>query len=164
MLTRKSRLEAPMKQKARERTVARKTESESLFGGKTKPHKPDCCQAVIVVETFRRADALVKGMTFKEEKSHGPGDFNCVAGKKHNKELNSVLICDTTSAYLCAFKRADHKPHFVLPAEKAAEYIVRIVNGKIMEESAWPSNSNKNPTDQMFLFGFHHRHKKDRMA
>ena len=116
--------------------MARKTESTTLFGGKTKPHKPDCCQAVIVVKTFRCGDALVKGTTFEEEKSCGPGDFNCVAGKKHNKESNSVLLCDTTSAHLCAFKRPDLEPHFVLPAEKAAKCIRTIVNGEIMEVSA----------------------------
>ena len=103
--------------------MARKTESVTLFGGKTKPHKPESCQAAIVVKTFCRGNALVKGMTFKEEKSHGPGDFNCVAGKKHNKELNSVLICDTTLAHLCGFKRADLKPHFLLPTKKVAEHI-----------------------------------------
>ena len=116
--------------------MARKKQSATLFGGKTQPHKPESCQAVIVVKTFHRGNALVKGITFEEEKSHGPGDFNCVAGKKHNKELNSVLTCDTTSARLHAFKQADLEPHFVPPAEKAAKHIVRIVNGKIMEESA----------------------------
>ena len=125
-----------MKKKARDRTVARKTESATLFKGKTKPHKVDCCQAAIVIKTFCGGPALVKGMTFEKEKSHGPGDFNCVAGKKHDKELNGVLICDTTLAHLCAFKRADLKPHFVLPAKKAAKCIIRIVNGEIMEESA----------------------------
>ena len=116
--------------------MVRKTESTSLFRGQTKPHKADRCQAVIVIETFRRGNAVVKGMTFEEEKSCGPGDFNCVAGKKHDKELNGVLICDTTLAHLCAFKRADLEPHFVLPAKKAAEHIVKIVNGEIVEESA----------------------------
>ena len=118
----------------------RKTNSAAftagLFKGKTKPHKLDCCQAVIVVKTFHRGNALVKGMTFEEEKSHGPGDFNYVARKKHNKESNSVLICDTTSVRPHAFKRADLEPHFVLPAKKAAKHIIRIVNGKIVEESA----------------------------
>ena len=135
-LPEKSRGEAPMKKKARDRTVARKTESATLFDGKTKPHKADRCQAVIVIETFRRGNALVKGITFEREKSYGPGDFNYVAGEKHNKKLNGVLLCDTTSAYLCAFKRADLKPHFVLPTEKAAKYICTIVNGKNMEQSA----------------------------
>ena len=135
-LPEKSRGEAPMEQKARERTMARKKQSKTSFGGETQPHKPESCQAVIVIETFRRGNAVVKGMTFEEEKSCGPGDFNCVAGKKHNKKLNSVLICDTTLAHLHAFKRADLKPHFVLPTKKAAEHIVKIVNGEIMEESA----------------------------
>ena len=125
-----------MEQKARERTMARKKKSTTLFGGETQPHKPESCQAVIVIETFRRGNAVVKGMTFEEEKSHGPGDFNHVAGKKHDKKLNSVLICDTTLAHLHAFKRADLKPHFVLPTKKAAECIVKIVNGEIVEESA----------------------------
>ena len=125
-----------MEQKARERTVARKKKSTTLFGGKTQPHKPESCQAAIVIETFRRGNALVKGITFEREKSYGPGDFNYVAGEKHNKKLNGVLLCDTTSAYLYAFKRADLKPHFVLPTEKAAEYIRTIVNGKNMEQSA----------------------------
>ena len=135
-LPEKRRGEASMEQKARERTMARKKESATLFGGETQPHKPESCQAVIVVETFCHGNALVKGMTLEEEKSHGPGDFNHVAGKKHNMELNSVLICDTTSACLHAFKQADLKPHFVLPTKKAAEHIVKIVNGEIMEESA----------------------------
>ena len=122
-----------MKKKARDRTMAKKIRSATLFEGETKPHKADRCQAVIIIETFRRGPALVKGITFEKEKSYGPGDFNYVAGEKHNKKLNSVLLCDTTSAYLYAFKRADLKPHFVLPTEKAAEYIRMIVNGKNME-------------------------------
>ena len=125
-----------MKKKARDRTVARKTESATLFNGKTKPHKADCCQAVIVIKTFRRGPALFKGITFEREKSYGLGDFNYVAGEKHNKKLNGVLLCDTTSACLHAFKQADLKPHFVLPTEKVVKYIRTIVNGKNMEQSA----------------------------
>ena len=125
-----------MKKKARDRTVVRKTESATLFDGKTKPHKADHCQAVIVIETFCRGNALVKGITFEREKSYGPGDFNYVAGEKHNKKLNGVLLCDTTSACLHAFKQADLKPHFVLPTEKAAKCIHTNVNGKNMELSA----------------------------
>ena len=116
--------------------MARKTESATLFGGTTIPLKADPCQAVIVIETFRRDNALVKGITCEQEKRYNPGDFNYVAGENHNKKLNSVLICDTTSAYLYAFQRADLKPHFVLPTEKAAEYICKIVKGKIMDVSA----------------------------
>ena len=122
-----------MKKKARD---ARKTESASVFGGETKPLKVDRCQAAIVIETLRRGHALVKGMTFEKEKSCCPGDFNHVAGKKHNKESNSVLLCDTTTAHLCAFKQADLKPHFVPPTEKAAKHIRMIVNGENMEVSA----------------------------
>ena len=151
-----------MKKKARDRTVARKTESATLFEGKTKPHKADRCQAVIVIETFRRGPALVKGMTFEKEKSHGPGDFNCVAGEKHNKKLNSVLLCDTTSAHLHAFKQADIKPHFVPPTEKASKCTSRIVTGKIMELSAYPSNECL--TDQNVVHRFKRRDEKDCMA
>ena len=132
----KNQNEADVEKKKTDRNFVRKTDVAALFKGETKPYKPERCQAVIVIETFRRGPAMVKGITLEKEKSYGPGDFNYVAGEKHNKKLSSVLLCDTTSAYLYAFKRADLKPHFVLPTEKAAEYIRTIVNGKNMEQLA----------------------------
>ena len=82
----KSRGEATMKKKATDRTLVRKTDSAALFEGETKPYKADRCQAVIIIETFHRGTAVVKGIIFEKEKSHGPGDFNHVAGEKQNKK------------------------------------------------------------------------------
>ena len=118
------------KNKATDRTSLRKTNSHTLFGGDTKPYKADSCQAVIVIETFSRGPVLVKGITLDKEKRYCPGDLNYVGGESPKKKLTSVLLCDTTSAYLYAFKRADIKPHFVLPMEQATEYICKIVKSK----------------------------------
>ena len=75
-----------MKKKATDRTLVRKTDCAALFEGETKPYKADRCQAVIIIETFHRSTAVVKGIIFEKEKSHGPGDFNHVAGEKQNKK------------------------------------------------------------------------------
>ena len=148
--------------KRRKTRLSAKPNSHTLFGGGTKPYKADSCQAVIVIETFSRGPVWVKGITSKKEKRYFPGDLNYVGGKSSQKKLTSVLLCDTTSAYLYAFKRADIKPHFVLPTEKASEYISRIVTGKIMELSAYPSK--KYLTDQNVVYRFERRDKKDCMA
>ena len=85
---------------------------------------------MIVIETFSRGPVWVKGITSEKEKRYFPGDLNYVGGKSSQKKLTSVLLCDTTSAYLYAFKRADIKPHFVLPVDQATEYICKIVKSK----------------------------------
>ena len=101
-----------------------------LFKGKTKAHTVNKSKAVIVIETFCRGQELVKGITVNEEKSHRPGDTKHVNGENNNKKLTSVLLCDTTSACLCAFKRADKKPHLVLSPMAAKKCMIKVIEGE----------------------------------
>ena len=103
-----------------------------LFKGKTKACAVNKSEAVIVVKTFCCGQELVKGITVNEEKSHRSGDTKHVSGENNKKKLTSVLLCDTTSAHLHAFKRADIKPHLVLSPMAAKKYMIKVIEGKNM--------------------------------
>ena len=109
---------------------SKKQKSAVLFNGETKACTVNKSNAVIVIETFCRAEELVKGITVNEEKSHRPGDTKHVRGKNNKKKLTSVLLCDTTSAHLHAFKRADKRPHLVLSPMAAKKCMIKVIEGE----------------------------------
>ena len=112
--------------------------STSLFHGETTPHATEQCEATIVVETFYRNGELAKGISNCKEKKYPPGDLKYVNDNNNDKKLSSVLLCETTAAYLYAFRRADMRPHFVLSPMAATKHLVTVVEGENMQFSPDP--------------------------